>query len=47
MTFCNEVTSLVDKGRAVDVVYLDLRKVMVTHNILIDKMTGRGLAKWL
>lgn len=43
--FCNEVTSLVDKRRAVDVVYLDLSKVVVSRNILIDKLTGYGLDK--
>jgi len=34
----NEMTSLVDKGRAVDVVYLDLSNIMVFCNILIYKV---------
>lgn len=29
-----------------DVVYLDLSKVVVFRNILIDKLTGHGLGKW-
>ncbi|KAK4826561.1 hypothetical protein QYF61_010126 [Mycteria americana] len=44
--FYNEVTRLVVKGRVVDVVYLDLSKVMVSHRIFIDKLTGYGLDKW-
>ncbi|KAK4827963.1 hypothetical protein QYF61_022665 [Mycteria americana] len=46
--FYNEVTSLVDEGRAVDVVYLDFRKSFdtVSHNIFADKLTKYGQSKW-
>jgi len=46
--FYNEVTSLVGKGRAVDVVYLDFSNVLdiVSHNILVDMLTKYGLNKW-
>ncbi|KAK4826109.1 hypothetical protein QYF61_005247 [Mycteria americana] len=48
ITFYNEVTGLVDQGRAVDVVYLDLSNGFDTfsHNILIDKLTKYRLENW-
>ena len=53
MTFYNERTSLVDKGRAVNIAYLDFRKVFNTvfYQILIEKLMQYGLgeqtAKWI
>ena len=39
---------MVDKRRAVGIVYLDFRKAFdtVSHNILIDKVRRCGLGKW-
>lgn len=38
---------MLDVGRAVDIVYLQLSKVFdpVFHNILINKLTGYGLSE--
>ena len=40
--------SWIDKGRAVDVAYLDLSKAFhtVSHNLLIGKLRQRGLDEW-
>ncbi|KAK4828069.1 hypothetical protein QYF61_023129 [Mycteria americana] len=48
IAFFSEVTSLVAKRRAVDVAYLDFSRafIMVSHNILINKLTKHGLDKW-
>jgi len=41
ISFCDEVTSLMDDGRAFDVVYLNFSKdfIIVSHNIIIGKMS--------
>ena len=48
IAFYKKMIGVVDKGRAVDVVYLDFRKAFdsMTHNILIDKLLMYGLDKW-
>ncbi|KAK4811069.1 hypothetical protein QYF61_016355, partial [Mycteria americana] len=45
INFYDEVTGLVDEGRAMDIVYIDFRKAFdtVSHKILIDKLMKYGL----
>jgi len=45
VSFYDQVTHLVDKGKAVDVVYLDCRKAFdtVPHSILLENLAARGL----
>jgi len=47
INLCDEVTSLVDEGRAVDVAYLDFRKAFhaVCYKLLVDKLLICGLDK--
>ncbi|GAB0209906.1 mitochondrial enolase superfamily member 1 [Grus japonensis] len=48
IAFYDGMTSWVDEGRAVDVVYLDFSKAfdIVSHNILIGKLRKHGLDEW-
>ncbi|KAF1595969.1 UNVERIFIED_CONTAM: hypothetical protein FQV16_0016447, partial [Eudyptes robustus] len=45
ISFYDQVTCLVDEGKAVDVVYLDFSKAFdtISHSILLEKMAAHGL----
>ena len=45
VAFFNKVTVLVDKGRATDVIYLDLCRALdaVPHNIFVSTLDTHGL----
>ena len=42
ISFCDQVTHLVDEGKAVDVVYLHFSKALdtVSHSILLEKLAA-------
>ncbi|GAB0206106.1 cAMP-dependent protein kinase inhibitor alpha [Grus japonensis] len=48
ITIYDGMTSWVDEGRAVDIVYLDFSKAFdtVSHNILISKLRKHGMDEW-
>jgi len=45
ISFYDQVTCLVDEGKAVDVIYLDFSKAFdtVSHNLLLEKRVAHGL----
>ena len=48
ISFCDRMTSLVDEGKAVEVVYIGFSKAFytVSHSILLEKLAAHGLDRY-
>lgn len=45
ISFCNQVTCLVDEGKTMDVVCLDINKAFdtISHGVFLEKVVAHGL----